>query len=97
MREAIFKDGVTTKSSATGARRGLGLALVRQVVSGRGGMISVGHDSGAVFTAVLPKCVAMPGDATSEIAEDRTPEAGQNATPDSVETGDRPGTSAVSS
>ena len=60
-------------------------------------MISVGHDSGAVFTAVLPKCVAMPGDATSEIAEVQTPEAGQNATPDSVETGNRHGKSAVSS
>ncbi|MBV9446174.1 MAG: sensor histidine kinase [Streptosporangiaceae bacterium] len=59
MREAIFMDGVTTKSSATGARRGLGLALVRQVVTGRGGMISLGHDGGAVFTAVLPKCVGM--------------------------------------
>ncbi len=57
MREAIFIDGVTTKSSVTGARRGLGLALVRQVVTGRGGMISVGHDAGAVFTAVLPACV----------------------------------------
>jgi sensor histidine kinase regulating citrate/malate metabolism len=61
MREAIFMDGVTTKSSATGARRGLGLALVRQVVTGRGGMISVGHDGGAVFTAVLPKCVGVAG------------------------------------
>jgi len=59
MREAIFMDGVTTKSSTTGARRGLGLALVRQVVESRNGMISVGHDSGAVFTAVLPKCVGV--------------------------------------
>src|SRR5215470_6938262 len=73
MREAIFMDGVTTKSSATGARRGLGLALVRQVVAGRGGMVSVGHDSGAVFTAVLPKCVGMPGDATPETTEDQMP------------------------
>jgi sensor histidine kinase regulating citrate/malate metabolism len=32
MRDAIFTNGVITKSSATGARRGLGLALVRQVV-----------------------------------------------------------------
>jgi two-component system CitB family sensor kinase len=64
MREAIFMDGVTTKSSATGARRGLGLALVRQVVEGRGGMISVGQDGGAVFTAVLPECVGVePGGA----------------------------------
>jgi two-component system CitB family sensor kinase len=59
MRDAIFMDGVTTKSSATGARRGLGLALVRQVVESRGGMISVGHDDGAVFTAVLPRCVGV--------------------------------------
>jgi len=65
MREAIFMDGVTTKSSATGARRGLGLALVRQVVESRSGMISVGHDGGAVFTAVLPTCVGLgpPGKA----------------------------------
>jgi two-component system, CitB family, sensor kinase len=54
MRERIFTDGVTTKESATGARRGLGLALVRQIVERRGGMISVGRDDGAVFTAVLP-------------------------------------------
>jgi two-component system CitB family sensor kinase len=59
MREAIFMDGVTTKTSTTGARRGLGLALVRKVVEGRGGMISVGHDGGAVFTAVLPSCVGV--------------------------------------
>jgi two-component system CitB family sensor kinase len=69
MREAIFMDGVTTKSSATGARRGLGLALVRQVVTGRGGMISVGQDAGAVFTAVLPKCVGVAGDGAPEAAE----------------------------
>ena len=58
LREAIFTDGVTTKESVTGARRGLGLALVRQVVEGMGGMVSVGHDGGAVFTAVLPGCLA---------------------------------------
>ena len=57
MRDAIFMDGVTTKSSVTGARRGLGLALVRRVVESRGGMISLGHDQGAVFTAVLPNCL----------------------------------------
>ena len=57
MREQVFIDGVTTKSSVTGARRGLGLALVRQIVEGKGGMVSVGHDGGAVFTAVLPGCL----------------------------------------
>ncbi|HJY97447.1 MAG TPA: sensor histidine kinase, partial [Streptosporangiaceae bacterium] len=58
MREAIFTDGVTTKASAAGARRGLGLALVRQIVEGCGGMVSVGHDDGAVFTAMLPGCLS---------------------------------------
>jgi two-component system CitB family sensor kinase len=57
LRDQIFTDGVTTKSSLTGARRGLGLALVRQVVEGMGGMVSVGQDGGAVFTAVLPGCL----------------------------------------
>ena len=71
MREAVFMDGVTTKTSTTGARRGLGLALVRKVVEGRGGMISVGHDSGAVFTAVLPHCVGV-----DPRTESGTPEAG---------------------
>ncbi len=77
MREAIFMDGVTTKSSATGARRGLGLALVRQVVERRGGMISVGHDAGAVFTAVLPKCVGMdtPGAAEAGASHEKAPVA----------------------
>jgi two-component system CitB family sensor kinase len=57
MRDKIFTDGVTTKSSVTGARRGLGLALVRQIVESMGGMASVGQDGGAVFTAVLPGCL----------------------------------------
>jgi two-component system CitB family sensor kinase len=78
MREAIFMDGVTTKSSTTGARRGLGLALVRQVVESRSGMISVGHDAGAVFTAVLPQCVGL--DAVA--GDDEPPAAGPGTTPD---------------
>lgn len=53
-RDLIFRDGFTTKSSPTGAHRGIGLALVRQITDRLGGMISVGRDGGAVFTAVLP-------------------------------------------
>jgi two-component system CitB family sensor kinase len=60
LREEIFTDGVTTKASASGVRRGLGLALVRQIVEGMGGMVSVGQDGGAVFTAVLPGCLDAP-------------------------------------
>jgi hypothetical protein len=56
-REEIFTDGFTSKSSPAGARRGLGLALVRQITQRRGGMISVGRDGGAVFTATLPRCI----------------------------------------
>jgi two-component system CitB family sensor kinase len=67
MREQIFMDGVTTKSSATGARRGLGLALVRQIVEGRGGMIRVGQDGGAVFTVVLPGCLAAATGAAAAV------------------------------
>jgi two-component system CitB family sensor kinase len=57
IRDEIFTDGFTSKSSPAGARRGLGLALIRQITQRRGGMISVGRDGGAVFTAVLPGCV----------------------------------------
>lgn len=57
-REAVFTDGFTSKSSPTGARRGLGLALVRQIAQRRGGMVSVGRDGGAVFTVTLPGCLA---------------------------------------
>jgi two-component system CitB family sensor kinase len=77
MREAIFMDGVTTKSSTTGARRGLGLALVRQVVESRSGMISVGHDGGAVFTAVLPRCVGTDDAATAAAGPGSRPEKAQ--------------------
>jgi two-component system CitB family sensor kinase len=75
MRDAIFMDGVTTKSSVTGARRGLGLALVRRVVESRGGMITVGHDQGAVFTAVLPDCLAAspPGEGEAPAEPEEAP------------------------
>jgi hypothetical protein len=53
------------------------LALVRQVIEGRGGMISVGHDGGAVFTAVLPKCVGV--DPSTEAEAGTTPTAEANA------------------
>src|SRR5260370_11327782 len=93
MREAIFMDGVTTKSSATGARRGLGLALVKQVVTGRGGMISVGHDAGAVFTAVLPKCGAseLEGRGVASTEERGTSDEGRHRVKGDGEAGGGPG------
>jgi two-component system CitB family sensor kinase len=66
MREAVFTDGFTTKSSPAGARRGLGLALVKQVAERRSGMVSVGRDGGAVFTVVLPGCLAVPDEKTGD-------------------------------
>jgi two-component system, CitB family, sensor kinase len=95
MREAIFMDGVTTKSSTTGARRGLGLALVRQVVESRGGMISVGHDAGAVFTAVLPKCVGMDPTSPENPATPTDPGTGAG-TPGAAEAGASPEKAPVS-
>ncbi len=56
-RESIFLDGWSTKDSRTGARRGLGLALVRQTVERRGGFVEVGGHEGAVFSVLLPGCV----------------------------------------
>lgn len=52
--ERIFSEGYTTKTSAEGSRRGLGLALVRQVASRRGGEVTVVNQGGAVFTVRLP-------------------------------------------
>jgi two-component system, CitB family, sensor kinase len=72
LRDQIFTDGVTTKSSVTGARRGLGLALVRQITEGMGGMVSVGQDGGAVFTAVLPGCLEAPGP-DDQVPDDQVP------------------------
>jgi two-component system CitB family sensor kinase len=81
MRDQIFTDGVTTKSSVTGARRGLGLALVRQIVESMGGMASVGQDVGAVFTAVLPGCLAPAGPAAGSVPVLLLPPAGPPAAP----------------
>jgi two-component system, CitB family, sensor kinase len=72
LREAIFTDGFTSKASPTGARRGLGLALVRQVVERRRGVISVGQDDGAVFTASLPGCLDPAASAEPAQAEPAT-------------------------
>ena len=52
--EQIFSEGYTTKTAAPGSRRGLGLALVRQVAARRGGQVTVVNQGGAVFTVRLP-------------------------------------------
>ena len=52
--EEALRRGWSTKDDPSGRGRGLGLALVRQVVGRYGGSIDVGRDRGAVFTVRLP-------------------------------------------
>lgn len=66
-RADIFTDGYTTKQSRTGAHRGLGLALVRQLVCRRGGMIQVSGERGAVFTVLLPRCLTRDPAGAAEL------------------------------
>jgi sensor histidine kinase regulating citrate/malate metabolism len=51
----IFRQGYTTKNSASNNGRGFGLALTRLVCRKRGGDVRVYNDGGAVFTATLGK------------------------------------------
>ena len=54
--ERIFREGFTTKQKGS-RQRGLGLALVQQVVQRHGGEVSVRNDGGAVVTVRLPSTV----------------------------------------
>ena len=59
----IFDRGVTTKPDVTGAGRGVGLDLVRRIVSSRGGTVEVGRSTlgGARFTVELPPLLSRAG------------------------------------
>jgi two-component system CitB family sensor kinase len=52
--EDIFTDGFSTKPPRAGLRRGIGLALVRRLVTRAGGSIAVGTPPGGWFEVVLP-------------------------------------------
>jgi two-component system CitB family sensor kinase len=54
IQERVFEEGFTTKEPGGQPMRGLGLALVQQVVRRRGGSVSVSEEGGAVFTVLLP-------------------------------------------
>ena len=61
LREEILTDGFSTKTSTSGARRGIGLALVRQAVTRRGGTLQVGAGPGGRFHASLPGVLHQAG------------------------------------
>jgi two-component system, CitB family, sensor kinase len=56
--ESIFTDGWSTKTRPGKRQRGLGLALVRQLVQTQGGQIQVREGSGARFRVILPRVAA---------------------------------------
>lgn len=53
----IFTDGFSTKESRYGARRGLGLALVKQVITHSGGTVTVTNSPGAHFSIRIPGAI----------------------------------------
>lgn len=70
--DRIFEEGYTTKESGAHPMRGLGLALVQQVVRRHGGEIRVDNEGGAVFTIRLPGVVTPMAD-TSGLAAGALP------------------------
>jgi two-component system CitB family sensor kinase len=62
--QRVFDEGFSTKEG-TGRTRGLGLALVRQIVKRRGGTIELQNGPGAVFTVRLPRHGESPAGAVA--------------------------------
>ena len=59
-RTKVFVDGYSTKRSPAGRRRGLGLAVLHQLVQRSGGEVTIGSDprcGGASFKVTLPDAV----------------------------------------
>ncbi|GAC1318094.1 MAG: sensor histidine kinase [Chloroflexota bacterium] len=69
----IFEPNFSTKSTLSGPR-GLGLALVKRLVTEHGGDVSVRNEAGAHFSVRLPRPVARTPDVRDER---RTPVAGR--------------------
>ncbi len=61
----IFETGFSTKEAAQGGPRGLGLALVKRLVTQNGGEISLRNDGGAVFSVRLPRSASTAAHTTS--------------------------------
>jgi two-component system CitB family sensor kinase len=58
MIDLIFTDGWSTKAGMPGRARGIGLALVRQLVTQLGGSTVVGKGPGARFQVIIPRIPA---------------------------------------
>lgn len=58
--EKVFEDGYSTKETVQGARRGIGLAIVKRLVHRAGGVIDVEPGAGGHFEVRLPKNGALP-------------------------------------
>jgi two-component system CitB family sensor kinase len=58
--DSIFTGGWSTKTNGTGRQRGIGLALVRQLIDRLGGTVTVQAGRGAVFRVTLPATAAVP-------------------------------------
>lgn len=69
----IFEEGYTTKEPDGTSMRGLGLALVQQVVRRRGGSITVTNRIGACFRVTLPDPRDEGRSPTPRPARDRRP------------------------
>ena len=68
LQETIFIDGFSTKNSRNGARRGLGLALVKQIVEKHKGKLLITSTPGACFEIELPG-VITPANSQEGLAE----------------------------
>jgi two-component system CitB family sensor kinase len=60
----IFDTGFSTKMAPSG-QRGIGLALVKRLVTQHAGEVSLRNEDGAVFSVRLPGRVAQPNGAAS--------------------------------
>lgn len=68
-RERVFEEGYTSKATGLYPMRGLGLALVAQMVRRLGGEVSVTNETGAVFMVRLPRSPGreLDGEARSAV------------------------------